>query len=237
MSTKKIDRAVHGPGWGEVILGAVLSLVLGVVIGAALLVIRPVVTVKELPKEADRDATAVYYVEGSRDTAKAKQALAKRKAFVEGQSVSVIEDEINSLVTVAPAPAAVAPKAGEKKDEKAPAPAPAASSDTLALGAANVRIRDGVMQVGVPVTLNVLGLSQKIVLQARGNFEKQGDVFVFHPAQLYLGSCPVQRLPFVAGFVQKKFLAAQAIPEDIATAWHKLTGVAIEGNTLKLAMQ
>src|SRR5436190_13777499 len=99
MSTKKIQRAAHGPSWAEVILGAVLSLVLGVALGLVLLVLRPTKTVRELPKEADRDANLVYYVEGSKDTTKARQALAKRKAFAAGQSVSVIEDEINSLVT------------------------------------------------------------------------------------------------------------------------------------------
>ena len=191
MSTKKIDRAVHGPGWGEVILGAVLSLVLGVAIGAALLVIRPVVAVKELPKEADRDATAVYYIEGSRDTGKAKQALAKRKAFVEGQTIAVTEDEINSLVpsaAAAPAPAPAAPKApATKKDGKTEAPA-APASDMLATGAPNVRIRSGVMQVGLPVTLNLLGFAPKVVLQAKGNFQKKGDVFVFVPYEIFVGS-------------------------------------------------
>ena len=113
--SKKIERAVHGPGWAEVILGAVLSAVLGVVLGAALLILKPIVVVKELPKEPV--AGAVYYVEGSRDTAKAKQALAKRKAFAQGQSVTVTEDEINSLA--APAAAAPATPPPPKKGEKA----------------------------------------------------------------------------------------------------------------------
>jgi hypothetical protein len=241
--SKKVDRAVRGPGWGEVILGAVLSLVLGVVLGVGLLVLKPAVKVKELPKEADRDKTAVYYIEGTRDTAKAKQALAKRKAFVEGQSVTATEDEINSLLgaTTAPAPAsptkpgekAAPTKAGEKA---APAPAaPAETSGVLGFGAANVRIRDGVLQVGAPVTFSPLGIS--LVAQARGGFEKQGDVFVYEPNELYLGSCPVQRLPFVSTYVRSKFLAAQSIPEDIATAWKKVTAVAIEGNAIKVSTQ
>jgi hypothetical protein len=46
----KVDRAIYGPGWGEVIFGALLSLVLGVVLGALLLVLKPVVIAKETPK-------------------------------------------------------------------------------------------------------------------------------------------------------------------------------------------
>jgi hypothetical protein len=36
--------------------------------------------------------------------------------------------------------------------------------------------------------------------------------------------------------VRKKFLASQKIAEDIAAAWPKVVGVAIEGNMLKLTM-
>ena len=87
----KVDRAIHGPGWAEVILGALLALLLGIVLGAVLLIVKPVLAVKEVPKEPV--AGAVYYVEGSRDTSKAKQVLAKRKAFVDGQSIKVTEDD------------------------------------------------------------------------------------------------------------------------------------------------
>jgi hypothetical protein len=234
--SKKIDRALHGPSWTEVILGAVLSLLLGVVIGAALLVLKPVVTGKNIPaKESDRDPTAVYYVEGSRDSNKAKQALAKRKAFVAGQPVTVTEDEINSLVTpAAPTPAA-APNA--KKGEKAAAPAPAAAEETLAKGPPNVRLHDGVLQVGMPVTLNLLGFSQKLIVQARGGFEKQDNAVVFDPSTIYLGSCPVQRLPFLSGWVRNKVLTPQLMPDDVAAGWAKVSDATIEGNTLKLAMQ
>jgi hypothetical protein len=233
--SKKIDRALHGPSWTEVILGAVLSLLLGVVIGAALLVLKPVVTGKNIPaKESDRDPTAVYYVEGSRDSNKARQALAKRKAFVAGQPVTVTEDEINSLVTPAAPALAAAPNAKKGAEKAAP---PATPEETLAKGPPNVRLHDGVLQVGVPVTLNVLGFSQKLIVQARGGFEKQDNAVVFDPSTIYLGSCPVQRLPFLSGWVRNKVLAPQLMPDDVAAAWAKVSEATIEGNTLKLAMQ
>jgi hypothetical protein len=224
--SKKIDRATHGPSWAEIILGVFLSTGLGIVIGAVALMLKPVVTAKEPPKEPD--AKAVYYIEGGRDTSKAKQAPAKRAAFAQGQSVSVTEDELNALVgaPAAPAPAA---KPGET-------PPPAAPAGALAFGTPNFRIEDGALQIAAPVTVNVAGLGQKLIVQARGGFVKSGDRFVYSPDKLYVGSCPVERLPFLAGYVRGQFLAAQAIPEDLAAAWPKLANVAIEGKTLTLTM-
>ena len=252
--SKKIDRAMRGPSWAEVIIGAVLSIVLGVALAAVLLVLRPVVTPKTVAKQGAKDAKAakaaaepdkgaVVYIEGSRDTAKAKQADAKRKAFAQGQSVTVTEDELNVLAAPAPAAAAAAPKPAEKgkaapkttEPEKAAAPA-AGSDETFATGAPNFRIDKGVLQIGVPVTVNAFGLGEKIIVQARGGFVKNGDQFVYEPDVLYFGSCPVQRLPLVCKYVRDHFLAGQPIPDDIKAAWPKLANVAIEGNALKLTM-
>lgn len=241
--SRKIDRALRGPSWVEVILGALISLVLGVAIGAALLIFRPVTVVREMPKEDARIPGAVYFVEGSRETNRGREAPAKRKAFAEGQTVTAIEDELNVLVgpatsfAAAGAPGApVAPKAPEKKaTDKAGTPE-ASPDDMIFAGTPNFRLRDNLMQVGIPVTLNVLGMSEKLVVQTRGGFAKRGDVFVYEPGEFYIGSLPVTRLPMVADFAREKFLSAQAIPEDIKAAWPKLTNVSVEGNVLKLTM-
>lgn len=234
--SKKTDRALHGPSWTEVILGAFLSLILGVVIGATLLILRPPVIAKEEPKERERGV--VYYIEGSKDSSKARQAAAKKQAFVAGQSVTVTEEEVNALLapgTAAPAPGAAkgAEKGKDKKDGGTEA-APAGSDGYFTAGAPNVRIREGVVQVGVPVTIGLI--DQKVIAQARGGFVKQGDIFVYEPETMYLGSCPVQRLPFVGGLVRDKVLAAQSIPEDVVAAWKKLANVTVEGNAVKLTM-
>ena len=230
--SRKTDRAKHGPGWVEVIFGAILSLILGAVLGALLLAFRPVVVVKEMPKPEARDASAVYFVEGSRDTAKGRDAAAKRKAFAEGRTVTVIEDELNALAGPA---ATFATKAGEKA--KAPEKAPGATEDqTVATGTPNFRVREGALQVGVPVTLNLLGMSQRVVVQTRGGFVKRGDVFVYEPDVFYVGSLPVQRIPILAKLAREHFLDSQQIPEDIKAAWPKLTSASIEGNVLHLTM-
>jgi len=224
--SKKIDRATHGPSWSEIILGVFLSLGLGIVLSAALLMLKPVVVAKEMPKEPE--AGAIYYLEGGRDSNKARQAPAKRAAFAQGQSVSVTEDELNTLVA---APAAPAPAA---KPGEAPPPPPPAGA--LATGTPNFRIHDGLLQIAVPVTVNAAGLGQKLTVLAQGKFAKQGDRFVFDPETMYVGSCPVHRLPFVAGYVRSQFIDSLTIPEDLAAAWPKLANVAIEGNTLTLTM-
>lgn len=218
------DRVANGPSWAEVIFGAILSLVLGVVLGALLLVFRPVVTAKEEPKE--RESGVVYYIEGVRDGSKGRQALAKRKSFIEGQSITVTEEEINSLI----APVAAAPAQGEKKEGDAAA----ASSEYFKTGTPVVRVREGVLQIGLPVTVDLLGT--KLIAQAQGSLVKQGDIFVFEPQTMYLGSCPVNRVPYLSGLVREKVLNAYPVPEDIKQAWGKLASATVDGKTVKLTM-
>ena len=250
MSAKKADMSAHEPGWAEVILGAVLSVILGVVLGVVVMAIKPLAAVRELPKEPV--AGTIYYIQGSHETKKATQAAAKRKTFAAGGSVVVTEDEINSFLPPPPPLSTAKPKAGEKKAAPTPAapkvadkgkapekgaPAAAASSDLMSTGGANFHIHDGLVQIAVPVTFNLLGLEQHVTVLADGNFVKKDSGFVFKADTLYLGSCPMQRLPFAAGFVASKFLASQPIPDDIAAAWPKVADVAVDGSSLKLTMQ
>jgi hypothetical protein len=240
--SRKIDRALRGPSVVEVVLGALLSLILGVVIGAAVLIFRPVIVVKELPKEDAREPGALYFVEGSRDATKGREAPAKRKAFVAGQTVTVIEDELNAIAGPAASfgPAApgapAAPKAPEKKATDKGGAAEAPSEEMFVTATPNFRLRDNRLQIGIPVTLNLLGMAEKVIVQTRGGFEKQGDKFVYEPSEFYVGCLPVTRLPFVSAYAREKFLESQAIPDDIKAAWAKLTAVSVEGNVLKLTM-
>lgn len=234
----KLNRTAYGPGWIEVILGALLSLILGVIVGVALLVARPVITAKDTPKEADRDPKAVYYVQGARDPSKSRSALAKRKAFGEGQSVSLAEDELNALAALSPnvlaSPGAESPPPAPKKAD-ATKPAESAAP-TVSSGVLNFRIREGKLQVSVPVTLDVLGLTSKVMVQANGIFVKEDNGYVFEPETIHVGSLPLHRLPLATGYGREKLLSSMPIPADIAASWAKLASVSIEGNTLKLTM-
>ena len=224
--SKKLDRALYGPSWTEVIFGAVLSVALGAVLAAAYLVFKPVTQVKELPKEPV--AGMVYYIEGSHDSAKARRVAAKQKIFLQGGSVSLVEDELN-IAAMPPTPTAA--------PGKAPALAPE-PTEFLSSGALNFRIRDDALQISLPVRVKyaLVGLDTTFLVQTRGTFTRQGETFVYVPETIYLGSCPIQRLPMMSGLVMKKFLGAQRFPADVVAAWEKLAEVSIEGATLKLLM-
>lgn len=217
MSTKT-ECEINGPSWMEVLLGAALSFALGVVLSALVLVLRPATVVKEPPKEPL--AGVVYYLEGGHSSARARQAVDKQKAFLQGGSVVLNEDELNALA---------APKAGGKTPEQ--------PTKTLVIGAPNFRMNGELLQIGVPVHVNVAGLEFDVVVQARGGFAKRGEVCVFVPSELYVGSCPLQRIPAASGMLMSRFLAAAAIPEDLAAAWRRLDDVAVEGGLLHLNVQ
>jgi hypothetical protein len=224
MSAK--HKKLQAPSWFEVGLGAALSVVLGVVLGVADLVMKPVVAAKEIPKDAS--SSTVYYIEGSRDFTKASAAAAERKAFADGESVTVEEGELNMLLTAA--------KSDSSPSKPAAKGAPAADVKAIDIGALNARIHGGKIQFADTVTYSVLGITGTVIVQAVGDFEKDGSEFEFVPDTFYVGGCPLQRLPFIRGFALKKLLFAQPIPEDIAAAWPKLVSVTIEESTMHLRM-
>ena len=257
----KFNRAQYEPGWIEITIGALLSVVVGVVFGAVYMVMKPVVTVKELPREEEREHGAVYFVEGARDAARAKLLVAKRKTLVGGGSVAVDENELNLLTTPtapAPSPAAPGPAAkGGKADAKkgktaantptpaqaaapvaksAPPPPPAIVGAGYTAGAPNFRIRDGLLQIGVPVNVDVFGVEISVLVQTQGTFVKSGGTFAFEPETLWVGSCPIDRLPVARDFVMKKVINPQPVPDDIQNAWSKLAGVSVVGSVLRLTM-
>ena len=223
--SKKIDRALYGPSWVEVILGAVLSLVLGGLLATVYLVIKPVQTVKEMPKEKDIVRGAIYYIEGSNDATKGKQWTRKRQQLAAGESVVLTEEELNAVFAPSSQP-------GKPGTEAAPAP----GGGVLNKGTPNFRLRDGRMQIGVPCTITVLGYSQPVTVVATGTFVKDGDTFVFDPDQFHVGSLAVNRLPMVEGFVKRKLVALQVVPEDLTADWKKLANVSLEGKSLRLTM-
>jgi len=220
-------NALHEPSWAEVLIGAGLSLVLGVVLAAAHLVLKPVATVRELPKAPV--AGNVYFLEGSKDTNKGNTWLRKRQAFLDGQSIDLTEDELNTAV----ATPIEKPKGGAGQPASAAKPAPA-NDALLTPGPVNFRIDGGQVQVGVPVKVNLLDAT--VIVQAAGGFVKKGDTFTFVPKVFYVGSCAVGRLPMVKGLIMGRLCAAQSVPKELTDAWAKLANVSVDGKTLKLAM-
>lgn len=228
--SSKLDRALHGPSWTEVTLGAFLSVVVGVVLAAVWLMLKPVETVRELPKEPAKGV--VYYVEGSSNSTQGRMWLSKRQSFVAGQSVTVTEQELNTAFKTLSAEAAKAEKAAKEEGQ--------AGEDAAGMvtpGAVNFRIQEGQLQIGAPVDLNIFGLLQsKVQVVAQGTFERSGEGFVFAPDKFYVGSCRVDKLPVIGGMIMDKLLTAANLPADLTEAWGKLAGVTIDGAQLQLVM-
>jgi uncharacterized protein YpmS len=232
MSTKaKIDRALYGPSWTEVIFGAILSFALGIVLAIVFLILKPVAVVKELPKEDKIVRNMVYFIQGS-NSAKGRTIDAKLKDLAAGKSVSVNEDELNSLfggkAAPAPAPKAAPAKAAAKKADEPPS-MPANS-------APNFRIVGDKLQIGLPTTIDLLGLNQSLVVVATGHFGNQDGKVSYEIDDFQVGSLPASRLPYIQGAVVNKVLAAQNFPEELTGIWGKLKSITIEGSELKLTM-
>lgn len=225
----KLEKAQQGPRLWEVVIGAILSFILGVSLCLLYLILKPVEVVKQVP--APPAAFTVYFVEGSANSTKARQLTAKKKALAENPHATLVlgEDELNSLF--APVTPAAAPPAKDAKPAAPPAPAAPA---LVVPGALNFRIHDGIFQMGVKSTVNALGFSPVVIMQSQGNFEKQGDAFVFVPATLYIGSLPLHKVPGLAGAVFSRMIAMQHLPDDAAAIWKQLRDVKVSGNLLEL---
>jgi hypothetical protein len=231
---KKIEKALYGPSTTEVALGALFGLVAGVLAACAYLVFKPVMVVKELPKEPVRGM--LYYIPGADSNAKSKNWAAKQKQLVAGTSVSVVEDELNAWaisIFGADKPAAKPAAAGAKKPEDDKT----AEGGIFQPGTPNFKIAEGKVQVGFKCVLNWYGLTHEVIVLMTGGFVRSGDGFVYKPDTLYLGSCPLHLLPAVAEPMFSHLVGKKKVPDEIRTAWFKVDDVTIEGSTLKLTQQ
>ena len=222
----KLQRKNDGPGWFEVIFGAALSVILGVILAVVFLVLKPVAVLKELPKEPVPGT--VYYIEGTRELSKTRELMSKRRLLNDGTAVAFNEDELNTLAM----PSTPAP--GSKVMEL---PQPPVVTEFVTPGQPNFRIREGVMQVGVPVQLSAFELQHKVILQMRGGFRKDGDVLAFNAAQVYVGSLPLDRLPKAKEELLKRIYAQAKVPEELSTAWSKVSNATVEGAKVAVTMR
>ena len=233
MADKKIEKALYGPSLTEVALGAVLGLVAGVLVACVYLVFKPVMPVKEIPKEPVRGV--IYFLPGGEASSKSRTWTDKQKQFIAGKSVTVVEDELNAWAVsafAASATPASAPKAGDK-----PAASPSGLNGIFNPGTPNFKISGGKMQIGLKCILNWYGLTKEVMVVSTGEMVKSGDTFVYSAQTLYLGSCPVHLLPVVAGPLASTLIEKKKAPDAVNSAWAKLTDVKIEGNTLQRIVQ
>ena len=232
MADNKIEKALYGPSLMEVLLGAVLGVFVGLVAAAAYLVFKPVLTVRDLPKDQPRGT--IYYIAGSDNSTKGKTYQAKQKQFIAGARVQVNEDELNawagSAISEPVVPQAKPGKPGEPVSKPAP-------DGFVIPGKPNFRLINGKMQIGMKCTLNWYGFNTDVTIQSTGTFTKDGDMFVFTPETIYLGSCPLHMLPMLPGLLMAHVISNEKVADDVKAAWAKLGEVRVDGSVLKLAVQ
>lgn len=221
-SNKKIERALNGPGWFEITLGVLLSLTLGVLLAALHLIFKPVEVAAKLPETPE--SGKVYFIEGSSNGNKARQWQRKRQILADGATADVIftEEELNAwMASATPKPA-----------QGAAATAPAVVTPEKV----NFRIQGGVLQVGVLNKVAVMGLTLDLVVQTRGKFVRGDGGFRFTADEFYIGSLPAHIVPGLVPMIMERLMSAQELPEDLKTTWSKLKLVAVEDNSLHLAL-
>jgi len=239
----KLASEQHGPGWLEIIFGAGLCLALGVVLGAAHLVFKPVQKVNELPKDAPVSLLypPVYFIEGATSGGSAWKS--KQQAFLSGTggAITLSEQELNAFVAAAaPPPAPVKPPAPAATTAPADKTKPTAAAYTVATlgpGVINFRLHDNELQAAMAGNFHLVGLGIAPLVQIRGNFAKGADGFALQPDEFYLGSLPLHKITGLSGWLFKKMLGAQTgVPAELQAAWQKLGNVAVNGDQLTLTL-
>jgi len=197
------------------IIAAGLSIVMGVAFGVLILALKPVV---KLAPDVELDVSApdvVYYLEGKRDNARTRIAADTYKHFLAGNSVKVDEVDLNALRLTALE----------------------SSGSFYKISAPSFRLRDDQLRIGVAVNLYAYGYPITTVVQTTGTFARKGEIFAFEPQTMWIGSCPVHRLPLLGRPVMDKVIGSQPWPETIVTAWTKLSDVRVSDSSLSLTVQ
>ncbi len=213
------DRAINGPSWTEVTIGALLSVGIGALLAGAWLTLKPVEKVRSLPDEPKEGV--VYFVEGARNGTIGRAWERKVQLFATGASVDLVEQELNEAARQLSSDAQKA-KGKDAKD------------GIITSGQMNFRISDGELQVALPLALNIYGMKSDVQVVARGGFVQKGERFVYEPTSIYVGSCPIERLPQIGGVLLGKIWEAMAQQEEIKSAWDALENVTVEGRSLRL---
>lgn len=227
----------------EIFVGSILAVLLGAAVAAVILVLKPVEVLAEAPKDKALDPSRIYYFQGRKDYVAGKGWRFKRDALVQGRSVSVSEDELNTWIEeVYPKlPIETQPRAGAKaKPGAKPAKKDDSSQPFIQTGTPNFRLTAETLRMGVVYYVNVFGfLSFEVVAQSDGTFEKprRGDEPVaYRPTTFYLGSLPVHKLLLLKAPLFRQVVDSFEFPGDLATAWTRLADVRIEKRELVLGM-
>ncbi|MFI5336850.1 MAG: hypothetical protein ACHQ5A_08705, partial [Opitutales bacterium] len=114
----------------------------------------------------------------------------------------------------------------------APAPAPTGFFNSSPL---NFRMTGDQLLIASKCTFNAIGQTFEVQLVATGRFIKSENHIVFHPEQIYLGCCPLHKLPVIGGWLITRIHSMQKVPEELSAAWEKVTSASVENGLLQIS--
>ena len=243
MADKNIQKALYGPSYFEVALGAILGIAVGIVAAGLYFVFKPVEKVDKLPKELVPNV--VYFIPGKESTTRAKGWQAKQKTFLEGGEMMLREEELNAWGATLSDYKPIDPKAPVKPvapPKKATPPKPGAPIEPeveepevfFAVGAPNFSIKENRVQIALVCKLNYYGIGSDVWVKVTGRFTRTGDSYKFTPAEFYFGSCPLHLIPVASTFMTGRLLAELKITDEMVQAWGRVNLILIEGEQLKV---
>ncbi len=218
MAAFKKKEQRKGPKPYEIIIGALLSLILGALLGVVYLIVQPVEEVDSTPPEAAREARTVYYQEGAIGTPGQYNWRPKLGALVNGTSgtLEIVEEELNQWV-------ATEFDWEETSHE---------GFFVIAPRSLNFRIYDNTLQIASELNAKVLGIEKSVIAQAHGAFVQRNGTFVYSPERLYIGGMQVPHQGIEA--LLNRFMEILDIPEELKEGWGRLSDVTIEDSILIL---
>lgn len=232
------------PGLIEIFVGSILSVLLGALVAASILLLKPVEVLKEPPKDKALDATKIYYFEGRKDYTASQRWRFKRDSLVQGHTVSITEDELNAWVENIYPKLPIETKPPVKANKAKGKPAVAAKKDDgpqpfIQTGTPNFRLTSESLRIGVIYYVNVFGYAFQVVAQTDGIFEKPRngeDPVYYKPTSFYIGSLPAHKLLMLKGLIFGQVVDTFELPADMMDTWAKLAEVRVENRELVLGM-
>jgi hypothetical protein len=218
MASARKKEEPKGPKPYEVIIGAFLSIILGVLLAAVYLVSQPVEEVDELPPETQRDRRTVYFVEGRTGSALDFNWRPKATAFEEGVSGSIelVEEELNQWAAV------TFPDLEDMESE---------GMLSIMPRSVNFRVDDDRLHIASNLEISVFGFGGEYLAQSRGNLVQRDGRYVFAPESLALGGFRVPHGGLIDLLVGR-VLSAFDPPEELSEAWSRMSRAEVQGDRL-----
>ena len=234
--------SLRAPSLFEIFFGSILSVVLGALLAATILMLKPVEVLTEAPKDKTLDPTKIYFFQGSKEYTPSQRWRFKRDSLVQGHSVRLNEDELNTWIEdVYPKLPIELKKTAKPKPQGKGGTAQPKDADSsqpfIQTGTPNFRLTASeTLRMGVVYYVNLFGYASfQVVAQTEGTFEKPKDEtepIRFNPSTFYVGSLPVHKLLMLKSLFFGRVLDTFEFPADVTGAWSKLAEVKVENREL-----